>query len=120
MQVGAARGCDRRDRRRRGCACVRADEPKEPVIVTPPTTTDTDIQPAITARLELDATTVEQGGTIDGHLVVENNTERPFRFGDRCGSQFAVVLRNASVPNEDVVFDGMCTAGTRRSSSAAR
>jgi hypothetical protein len=78
----------------------------EPVRLTPPTTVTGAGQ--VTAHLELSETTVVAGADITGTLVIENDTGAPFRFGEECGTQFAVVLRNDAIPNDAVLFSAIC------------
>jgi len=49
--------------------------------------------------VELDATTVEAGGTLSGQVVVSNNTGEPIDIS-YCGAEFAVVLENDEVDQQ--------------------
>ena len=101
-------------------AVVRRDDTKQPVIVTPPTTDPTAPPGVVSSRLELPTNRVVQGGKITGQLVIENNTDAPFVFGDTCATQFTVVLRNEAVPNADVAFPAICERARRLPRDAPR
>lgn len=58
--------------------------------------------------LELEATTVEAGGSIQGRVVVSNNTGEPIDI-TYCGAEFAVGLENDEV-DQQLVFP-MCASG---------
>jgi heat shock protein HslJ len=52
----------------------------------------------LSATLELPTTTVEAGGTIEGEVVVQNDTGAPIELEMVCGSPFFIELRGDAAP----------------------
>lgn len=96
-------------------AWIARDDPAERVTTDPtqperpPETSSTTVDPTVTAplsgRIELAETTVEAGGTIEGRVVVNNNTGEPIIVVG-CGSIFQVALANDEI--EPMVGWNLC------------
>ncbi|GIU90736.1 MAG: hypothetical protein KatS3mg010_1835 [Acidimicrobiia bacterium] len=79
-------------------ATVDGREERSGIEVAHTTTTAAEVTADVTARLELETTTVVQGGTIDGELVVQNGSGSPVTLGEDCETFWTVVLTNDAVP----------------------
>jgi hypothetical protein len=117
----------RRARRYAGAACValvviagaasafattRDGSPE--VVVSPATTTIPSARHGISARVELPSDTIVSGSTVEGTIVVENDTGKPIpQTGkDGCGQQWAVALGNDRV-HPDILFPLVCVPSTQ-------
>ncbi len=92
-------------------ATTRDDSPA--VVVSPTSTTIPSARHGISARVELPSDTIVSGSTVEGTIVVENNTRKPISRADKsgCGQQWAVALGNDRV-HPDIIFAAVCTPST--------
>jgi hypothetical protein len=83
------------------------------VVVAPTSTTIPGARHGVSARVDLPSDTIVSGSTVEGTIVVENDTGKPISRADNngCGQPWAVALGNDRV-HPNILFPLVCMPST--------